>query len=142
MTELSLIDVSKCYGDVEILKGVGRKIADGTFFTLLGPSGCGKTTLLRIVAGFVAPTSGRVTLIKDSLNPEDAKRVYDLLLSKNLQQQLFELTFRRPSRGDLDEAIAASGLPLMKDIKIIDVDQTVAGDERERLLELWSEARG
>ena len=67
MTELSLINVSKCYGDVEVLKGVGRKIADGTFFTLLGPSGCGKTTLLRIVAGFVAPTSGRVTFGKDDM---------------------------------------------------------------------------
>tara|TARA_R110002073_G_scaffold323102_4_gene500116 strand:+ start:2276 stop:2668 length:393 start_codon:yes stop_codon:yes gene_type:complete len=67
VTELSLIDVSKCYGDVEVLKGVGRKIADGTFFTLLGPSGCGKTTLLRIVAGFVAPTSGRVMFGKDDM---------------------------------------------------------------------------
>ncbi|GLT11223.1 extracellular solute-binding protein [Sulfitobacter porphyrae] len=89
---------------------------------------------------FLSPEG--MALIKDGRNPEDAKRVYDLLLSKDLQQQLFALTFRRPSRGDLDEAIAASGLPLMKDLKIIDVDQAVAGDERERLLELWSEARG
>lgn len=62
-----MIDVSKCYGDVEVLKGVGRKIADGTFFTLLSPSGCGKATLLRIVAGFVAPTSGRVTFGKNDM---------------------------------------------------------------------------
>jgi iron(III) transport system substrate-binding protein len=89
---------------------------------------------------FLSPEG--MALIKDGPNPEDAKRVYDILLSHDLQQQLFELTFRRPSRGDLDEAIAASGLPLMKDITVIDVDQTAAGDARERLLDLWTEARG
>jgi iron(III) transport system ATP-binding protein len=67
VTELSLVDVSKSYGGVEVLKGVNRKIADGTFFTLLGPSGCGKTTLLRIVAGFVTPTSGWVIFGGDDI---------------------------------------------------------------------------
>lgn len=89
---------------------------------------------------FLSPEG--MALIKDGPNPDDAKRVYDILLSHGLQQQLFELTFRRPSRGDLDESIAASGLPLMKDIKVIDVDQTDAGDAREHLLELWAAARG
>ncbi|GGG72602.1 iron ABC transporter substrate-binding protein [Salipiger pallidus] len=89
---------------------------------------------------FLSPEG--MALVKDGPNPEDAKRVYDILLSRDLQQQLFELTFRRPSRGDLDEAIAASGLPLMKDVSIVEIDQTAAGDERERLLDLWAEARG
>ena len=44
---------------VRALDGVSLDIRDREFFTLLGPSGCGKTTLLRLIAGFEAPTAGR-----------------------------------------------------------------------------------
>ncbi|WP_116135068.1 ABC transporter ATP-binding protein [Tropicimonas sp. IMCC34043] len=44
------------------LDDVSVTIRENEFFTLLGPSGCGKTTLLRVIAGFVDPTAGRVTL--------------------------------------------------------------------------------
>jgi ABC-type Fe3+/spermidine/putrescine transport system ATPase subunit len=53
-------DVVKRYGAVTALKGVSCEIPDGAFFSLLGPSGCGKTTLLMILAGLDAPTSGDV----------------------------------------------------------------------------------
>ena len=49
-------------GSVEALKDVTFTIEPGRLLTLLGPSGCGKTTLLNIVAGFLAPTSGVVRL--------------------------------------------------------------------------------
>lgn len=55
-------NVSKKYGDLQVLDNVSFKIEKGQFFSLLGPSGCGKTTLLRIVAGFEQPDSGRVLL--------------------------------------------------------------------------------
>ncbi|MDP2699755.1 ABC transporter ATP-binding protein [Thalassospira sp.] len=60
MTELNLKNIKKSYGDFDVLKDINRSIPHGTFFTLLGPSGCGKTTLLRVVAGFVSPSSGAV----------------------------------------------------------------------------------
>ncbi|MDQ2092747.1 ABC transporter ATP-binding protein [Rhodalgimonas zhirmunskyi] len=44
------------------LDDVSVTIRENEFFTLLGPSGCGKTTLLRVIAGFEAPTKGQVTL--------------------------------------------------------------------------------
>ncbi len=49
-------------GSVHALNDVSFELEAGRMLTLLGPSGCGKTTLLNIAAGFLAPTSGTVTL--------------------------------------------------------------------------------
>lgn len=55
-------DVSKRYSDQEpaVLKNVSFEIERGKFYTLLGPSGCGKTTILRLIAGFTAPSEGKI----------------------------------------------------------------------------------
>ena len=55
-------NVAKSFGSFQALKGVSFDIYDNEFFTMLGPSGCGKTTLLRMIAGFEAPTSGAIRL--------------------------------------------------------------------------------
>jgi putrescine transport system ATP-binding protein len=52
----------KAFGPVMALDGVTLDIGDNEFFALLGPSGCGKTTLLRCLAGFEQPDSGRILL--------------------------------------------------------------------------------
>src|SRR5690242_14409934 len=60
---LRLQNVSKIFaGGVVGLDAVDMDIFPGEFVSLLGPSGCGKTTSLRVIAGFEAPTEGRVTL--------------------------------------------------------------------------------
>ncbi|MBQ2661789.1 MAG: ABC transporter ATP-binding protein [Clostridia bacterium] len=59
---IDLIDIKKSYGDDDALNNINLYIRDGEFLTLLGPSGCGKTTMLRIIAGFVMPTSGTVLM--------------------------------------------------------------------------------
>ncbi|WP_431966340.1 ABC transporter ATP-binding protein [Actinacidiphila sp. bgisy160] len=57
-----LRDLRKSFGQVHAVAGVDLEIADGEFFSMLGPSGSGKTTVLRMIAGFEAPTAGTVAL--------------------------------------------------------------------------------
>jgi spermidine/putrescine transport system ATP-binding protein len=59
---VKLENISKFFGDFNVIKNVSFDIKKGEFFSLLGPSGCGKTTLLRIIAGFEDPTEGAVYL--------------------------------------------------------------------------------
>jgi spermidine/putrescine transport system ATP-binding protein len=54
--------ISKRYGDVSAVKHLDLEIHRSDFLAILGPSGCGKTTLLRIIGGFVAPTTGTVEI--------------------------------------------------------------------------------
>ncbi|MDJ1159948.1 ABC transporter ATP-binding protein [Chelatococcus sp. SYSU_G07232] len=54
--------VTKRFGEATAVEDLSLDIYEREFFCLLGPSGCGKTTLMRILAGFEEPTSGRVTL--------------------------------------------------------------------------------
>jgi putative spermidine/putrescine transport system ATP-binding protein len=54
--------VRKRFGDVVAVDGVDLDVHAGEFFSMLGPSGSGKTTCLRMIAGFEAPTEGRVYL--------------------------------------------------------------------------------
>jgi len=62
MAELGIRTLAKRYGDFYAVRDVSLDIADGEFLVLLGPSGCGKTTTLRMVAGFIEPSAGHVTL--------------------------------------------------------------------------------
>jgi iron(III) transport system ATP-binding protein len=50
------------YGSEQVLRGIDLEVAEGELLAVLGPSGCGKTTLLRVVAGLEAPTSGTVAI--------------------------------------------------------------------------------
>jgi len=54
--------VSKRFAGHTAVDGLSFNVARGSFFSILGPSGCGKTTLLRMIAGFIAPDSGTITI--------------------------------------------------------------------------------
>jgi putrescine transport system ATP-binding protein len=59
---LRIEDLSKRFGGSAAVDKLSLDIYQGEFFALLGPSGCGKTTLLRLIAGFERPDSGRILL--------------------------------------------------------------------------------
>ena len=77
MTSNSIIrfeQVTKQYDDQVILDHVSFEIERGKFYTLLGPSGCGKTTILRLIAGFIEPTVGKIYFNHKVINEVPANR--------------------------------------------------------------------
>ena len=65
---IRLRDLTMEFDGERILEGINLYINDHEFLTLLGPSGCGKTTTLRIIGGFLTPTSGTVTFDGQCIN--------------------------------------------------------------------------
>lgn len=62
MATITFENVSKSFGSNQVLQNLSLVVNDGECFTLLGPSGCGKTVLLRLLAGFEVPDSGRILI--------------------------------------------------------------------------------
>lgn len=104
------IAVHKDYGGVHAVRGVDFRIAPNSYVTLLGPSGCGKTSLLRMIGGFEALSSGVLELDGQSLAgvPASKRPVntvfqnYALFPHLSVQENVgFGLAYRRLSKGDM-----------------------------------------
>jgi ABC-type Fe3+/spermidine/putrescine transport system ATPase subunit len=80
--EIRLDAIVKRFGDIEAVRGISLEIARSTFFTFLGPSGSGKSTLLHIMAGFEAPSEGRVYFHGEDVTGLPAARHRDGALPK------------------------------------------------------------
>ena len=115
-TAVEVVDLTKHYGPVAAVRSVNLRIASGQYFVLLGPSGGGKTTLLRLIGGFLRPTSGKVLL--------HGVDVSDLPPNKRLTSMVFQsyalfphmsvarnvgfgLRLRRMSDGDIRDKVNA-----------------------------------
>ena len=74
MSSLTISNVRKVFGAVEVLKDIALQINSGEFLILVGPSGCGKSTLLNILAGLDTATSGEILIgdrLVNNLSPKD-----------------------------------------------------------------------
>jgi len=108
--------VSKRFGTLTAVDCLSLDIRRGEFFALLGPSGCGKTTLLRMLAGFEAPSEGRILLDGEDIGamPPHRRPVnmmfqnYALFPHLNVEQNVgFGLRQEKVTRAEIAERVDA-----------------------------------
>ena len=74
MTSLTLRNLSKSFGAVDVVKGVDLDVVEGEFVVFVGPSGCGKSTLLRMIAGLEGISGGELRIGDTRMNEVDASK--------------------------------------------------------------------
>ncbi len=113
-SDVILQQVSKWFGEAQVLKDVAIHIRKGEFFSLLGPSGCGKTTLLRIIAGFEEPTHGSVLIDGTDVSPfpPNKRRVNTIFQNYALFSHLtvfenvaFPLRIKKQGKREIQEKV-------------------------------------
>ena len=104
MSTLTIRNLQKTYGAVEVLKGINLEAQTGEFIALVGPSGCGKSTLLAMIAGLETVTSGEIWIgnrLVNSVQPKDRDiamvfQSYALYPTMTVRENI---TFGMESRG-------------------------------------------
>lgn len=111
MKIVSIDSVSKSYDKGTALDNISLEIHEGERIVLLGPSGCGKTTILRLIAGFVAPDTGSISIAGDLV-------CRDGLIIKTPEQRPLGMVFQDLAlwphlsvNGNIEFGLKAQGLP-------------------------------
>src|SRR5690349_3525056 len=139
---VQLRQVSKSYGDVVAVHPLDLEIAAGDFLAILGPSGCGKTTLLRMLGGFIKPTSGTVSIAGEDvtgLAPERRStnmvfQSYGLFPHMNVRQNVgYGLTIAGVARAEIqkrvDETLALVRLESLANARVTEM----SGGQQQRV---------
>ena len=73
MATLKVSNLTKNFGNTQVLKQINLEVSDGEFIVLLGPSGCGKSTLLNIIAGLESVDEGEIMIDEYVVNRVEPK---------------------------------------------------------------------
>jgi spermidine/putrescine transport system ATP-binding protein len=133
---------TKIFDGVPAVKDFDLDIESGEFVSLLGPSGCGKTTLLRMIAGFEFPDSGRILLDGNDITPIPAhKRPVNMVFQRVtlfphldvFENVAFGLRLKRVAKEEtkrrVGEALDLVRLPGFAERKV----QTLSGGQAQRI---------
>ena len=142
MAQIEFRNVSKSFGNIEVIKNLSLTIQDKKFTVLVGPSGCGKTTLLRMIAGIGPADSGQIFMDeKDISDLEPGKRniamvfqnyaIYPTMtVRENIEFGLKNNQVPKVERNRLIQEVSESvGLALYLDRK----PSTLSGGQRQRV---------
>jgi multiple sugar transport system ATP-binding protein len=142
MASVTLRDIKKSYGAVQVIHGVDLDIEDGSFVVLLGPSGCGKSTLLRSIAGLEAITSGDINIGGRRVNdvhPKDRDiamvfQNYALYAHMNVRDNMsFSLKLAKRPQSEIDEKTAWAAKILNLEPYMARFPRELSGGQRQRV---------
>ncbi|WP_064685026.1 ABC transporter ATP-binding protein [Rhizobium bangladeshense] len=142
MAELTLKQVRKSFGALEVIKGIDLEVASGEFVVFVGPSGCGKSTLLRIIAGLEETTSGTLTIGgKDVTYAEPSERgiamvfqSYALYPHMTVAENIgFGLSLARRPKAEIAAKVAATAETLQLTQLLERKPKALSGGQRQRV---------
>src|SRR6187549_2084147 len=142
MGAVSIDNVRKNYGNMEVLHGVSVDIADGEFVILVGPSGCGKSTLLRMIAGLEEITAGEISIggrVVNNLAPKDRDiamvfQSYALYPHMTVEQNMgFSLKLQRVPKEETQKRVAAAASILGLEPYLKRYPRHLSGGQRQRV---------
>ncbi|MGJ4931371.1 ABC transporter ATP-binding protein [Bradyrhizobium sp. HKCCYLS2038] len=142
MSALTVRDLHKTFGPIEVLKGIGLEIGKGEFIVLVGPSGCGKSTLLNIIAGLERQSSGSIEIggrLVDDVAPKDRDiamvfQSYALYPSMTVRQNItFGMECRHVPKAKQDDAVAHVARLLQIEPLLGRKPSQLSGGQRQRV---------
>ncbi|MDW4497988.1 sn-glycerol-3-phosphate ABC transporter ATP-binding protein UgpC [Sulfitobacter sp. D35] len=142
MTGVTLSNVVKKFGPVEVIHGVNLNIEDGDFCVFVGPSGCGKSTLLRMVAGLEQTTSGAIRIgQRDVTNLDPAERgvamvfqTYALYPHMTVAENMgFGLRMNGHAKDEIRAKVAEASRILKLDEYLDRKPKALSGGQRQRV---------
>lgn len=142
MATVSLKELDKSFGSVDVIYTVSLDIADGEFVALVGPSGCGKSTLLRMIAGLEDPSAGEIFIgdaVVNDLLPKDRNiamvfQSYALYPHMTVRENMsFALELEKRPRDEITRLVnEASGI-LGLDDYLDRRPKALSGGQRQRV---------
>jgi lactose/L-arabinose transport system ATP-binding protein len=142
MTGVTLANVVKRFGDVQVIHGVDLRIDDGEFCVFVGPSGCGKSTLLRMIAGLEETSSGAIRIgPRDVTYIDPSERgvamvfqTYALYPHMTVAENMgFGLKMTGHPRAEIDRKVAEAARILKLEPLLTRKPKALSGGQRQRV---------